>query len=67
MSDAPQWSALQPALFNFLIHNTDSAIDCTLSKTRDGIKLSGAADMLEGKDVVQRNLDRLHTVFESEG
>lgn len=37
----------------------NSGIECALSKLADNIKLNGAADMLEGRDAIQRVLDRL--------
>ena len=37
----------------------DSGIECILSKFADDIKMSGAADVLEGKDALQRDLDSL--------
>ena len=46
-------------LFNIFVSDTNSGIECTVSKFADNTKVCGVINTLEGRDAIQRDLDRL--------
>jgi len=59
MTGAPQGSVLGLALFNIFVGDMDSGIECIFSKFANDTKLCSVVNMLEGKDAIQTNSDRL--------
>ena len=59
MSSVSQGSVQGLEIFNIFVGNTDSRIERTLSKFTDDTKVCGTVDMPEGRDAIQRDVDRL--------
>ena len=58
-SSVPQRSVLGLVLFNVFVGDTGSGIKCTISEFTDNTKLSVAVNMLERRDAIQRDSDKL--------
>ncbi|KAJ7402467.1 rna-directed dna polymerase from mobile element jockey-like [Pitangus sulphuratus] len=59
-SGIPWELVLGPALFNIFANNMDSGIEHTLRKFVNDTQLCSAVDMMEGRDSIWRDLDRLY-------
>ena len=63
MSCAPLGPILAPVLFNIFISDTESGTGSIFSEfedNTDNTRLSSIVDTIEGRDAIQRNLDRLY-------
>lgn len=62
-SGVSQGFVLGLMLFNIFVSDTESGIECTLSKFSAGTKLSGVVGTVEGWDAIHRHLDKLENLM----
>ena len=55
----PSGICLGTVLINAFVSDIDDGIKCTLRKFVGGTKLSGLVDKLDGRDAIQRDLEKL--------